>query len=75
MPSKEFWKFAFGFSTCVPPARTTKPVITMKSRMMSLTTEIKFISRIDQRVEIKHRKEMTVYEAMARPLFSHSVAV
>jgi hypothetical protein len=56
MPSKEFRKLALGSSTLVPPPKTTKPVITMKRRMISLTAEIKFINRIDQRVEIRHRK-------------------
>jgi hypothetical protein len=73
-PSKEFWKFCLGFSTLVPPPKTTKPVTTMNNKMMSLTAEIRFISLIDHRVEIKHMIARNVNAPIARPLFSHSLA-
>jgi hypothetical protein len=56
MPSKELRKFCFGSLTFVPPPRTTKPVMTMNSKITSFMAEIRFISLIDQRVERRHMR-------------------
>lgn len=59
---------------CVPPPRTTKPVIAMNTRIISLTAEIRFISRSDHLLETRQIKARKVYAARASPLLAHSPA-
>lgn len=76
LPAKEFLKLALGSETdLTPPPRTTQPVMTMNSRMMTLIDPITFISHTPALGVNVCTQVTNTMTAMAIPRSSHSVGV